>query len=194
MLRPSRAPHYERSQAPLGFARAMRACHPDWSDPGVSCARFVCAGPRSGGTVAKLQPHLGPWHKAATSTWKLLAKIAKLRIHPPNQRKLLLPPPSLDLFFPADRVTNIAKALEINQPFHFILFREPITTALLVLRDASFQMARHPGVEHTTRAGKNINVVHHAAESAIPHSTCHAPLCSSRTSGLRLAVLSHRPR
>src|SRR3979490_2481278 len=27
-------------------------CHPDRSGPAFSCARFLCAGPRSGGTLA----------------------------------------------------------------------------------------------------------------------------------------------
>src|SRR6266404_1461324 len=33
-------------------------CHPDRSDPAFSCARFVCAGSRSGGIAAKSQPML----------------------------------------------------------------------------------------------------------------------------------------
>jgi hypothetical protein len=33
-------------------ASAPPNCHPDRSSPAFSCARFVSAGPRSGGTVA----------------------------------------------------------------------------------------------------------------------------------------------
>jgi len=40
--------------------------HPDRSDPAFSCARFLCAGSRSGGTVAICQPHQGRWNQGRT--------------------------------------------------------------------------------------------------------------------------------
>src|ERR1700720_1375309 len=53
---------------PLLFARAKRACHPDRSDPAFSCARFLCAGSRSGGIMARLRRHLGRWDKTEILT------------------------------------------------------------------------------------------------------------------------------
>jgi hypothetical protein len=38
-----------------------------------------------------------------------------------NQRYFLLPPPLLDLSLSRDRVTNILKAMVVNQPMHTIL-------------------------------------------------------------------------
>jgi hypothetical protein len=46
---------------------------------------------------------------------KLLAQIPPLRIHPLNQRHLLLPPLPLNLLLPSNRVLNLSKRLKINQ-------------------------------------------------------------------------------
>src|SRR6202158_1919836 len=81
-------PHFLHAQAPLSivvaqhagpaslgpprFARVARACHPDRSGPVFSCARFLCAGPRSGGIVARLLRHLGRWDTTDLLTPRLL--------------------------------------------------------------------------------------------------------------------------
>jgi len=130
--------------------------------------------------VAIWQPHPSRLNRTDPSAHKVFAQIPELGIHPSNQRKFLPPPPALNLFFTANCVTNIAETLEINQPLHFILFGEPVTKLLLVLHHTSFQTVRHTDVKHATSASKDVNVIHHAAKSAIPHSTCHAPRSERR--------------
>jgi hypothetical protein len=43
-----------------------------------------------------------------------------------------------------------------------------------VLQRTPFQTASHTRIEHSASTRKNVNVIHHAAESATPDSTCHA--------------------
>ena len=122
----------------------------------------------------------GPWQSCGLtlarwdqtdqgSTQKVLAQVVEFRIHLVNQRQSFLPPPPLNLFFPNDRVTDIAETLEINQPLHLVLFREPCQKLLLVLQHAPFEIARHARLQHPARTRQNIDVIHHAAQSAIPH-------------------------
>ena len=91
------------------------------------------------------------------STREVLVQVVEFRIHLVNQRQSFLPPPPLNLFFPNDRVTDIAETLEINQPLHPILSREPCQELLFVLQHTPFEIARHARVRHTPR--ENIDVI-----------------------------------
>lgn len=75
---------------------------------------------------------------------KVLAQIPKLRIQLANQRKLLFTPPPLDLFFPRNRIPDIAEALKINQPRDVIPLCKPLDNLRFVLHNPAFQVVCHP--------------------------------------------------
>jgi hypothetical protein len=96
---------------------------------------------------------------ALTSSGKIFTQVAELRIHSSNQCKFLFPPPSLDLFFAADRIPDITKRLEIDQTDHFVSFCEAWADLFFVLGHAAFKVVGDARIKHPGRTGQNINMV-----------------------------------
>ena len=91
-----------------------------------------------------------------------------------DQSNALRARPRLDLFFAGDRQTHIAEHLKMHELCNVVFLSESGDAPFLVLADAPLNVVRDPRIEYPGRAGKDVNVVHHGAKSAITHSTCHA--------------------
>src|SRR5207245_3040605 len=88
------------------------------------------------------------------------AQVPKFWIHLANQCKLLLPPPTLDLLFPRNGMTNVTESLKVNEPRDVIPLCKSANRLSFVLNHPALQIVCHSRVQHSARAAQNVDVVH----------------------------------
>jgi hypothetical protein len=76
-----------------------------------------------------------------------------------DQRKLLVPGPPLELALPRDHFGRTIEFFDVHQSGDFVFPGEPCEESLLVLEDASLQVAGRADVEHTRFAAHDVDVV-----------------------------------
>ena len=105
-----------------------------------------------------------PWVPAS-------GQILPLRVHLPNQNKLLAAAPPLDLFFPCDSVTNVAESLKINKAIKIVSACEARNLFLPMFEDAPLNVVCHTGVKHPRFIRKNVNKIGpHSEGNLLPRS------------------------
>ena len=112
---------------------------------------------------------------------EILTQIPKARIHRTNQRQLLLPPPSLDLFFPANGPHNLSMRLKINQSRNIVFFRKPFREFRLMLPHPPLKKIRNARLQHPGGARENINMVNSHAPIVLQHPRSSHSACPERS-------------
>ncbi len=94
------------------------------------------------------------------------AQIAPMRIQRFNQCDALSASPRFNLLFSSNRVTHIAKSLEIHKLCNMVFLSESGNAPLLMLVHAALHVICNARIEHTGRARKDVYVIYMA-----PHGT-----------------------
>src|SRR5271157_5735341 len=87
------------------------------------------------------------------------AKIRPTRIHPFKQCNFLRAAPVLEPFLACNRSMDVTRALEVDQPIHFVLLRKSRNETLLVFNHSTFKIVSHTDVQRTQTACHDIAVV-----------------------------------
>lgn len=97
----------------------------------------------------------------------VLRQVFPARVHFFDERNLLLPPPSLQLFLSPDCLPDVVKTFVVNKAAAAVLLGESLCEALLMLVRARTQEASDPGVQRGSPSGHHVHPV--LVKTAITH-------------------------
>ena len=95
------------------------------------------------------------------------AQIVPNRVHGLDQCDLLPPSPALEFFFPRDRLTDVAVALEPDKTVAVVTLGKAVVLSPFVLENAPEKIAGNSDVEGVTAAGHDVRAVATLVHAAI---------------------------